>query len=239
MAFWSDVVLSSIASAAAGAALPYAVKRVHALGHRRANRRFWCNDTPTLSVVYNIWNAERAHEPEPVVNFAVAYALGGYLPQLGGFADVHLFTDRDGESVPRKGNLLLVGGPLSNSLTREFMDLLSPRYRFRAAGPDAREIVDTQGTARFTPQFDATAAQTYDVGWFIRAPNPKSSMHVVVVAYGTYGIGTQAVLRFLMDVANLRKLSLRGHEAVEGVVGAKVAMGRIVSTELLTTPHHR
>jgi len=100
----------------------------------------------------------------------------------------------DEPSVDRTKNLILVGGPGINAVTKDALDLLKPKLQFGYARPGLVEIRDLAPE----PESDNGNYPSYtpepgkDYGVIIRACNPFDSTKVAVILAGAYGHGTWA-----------------------------------------------
>ena len=129
---------------------------------------------------------------------AVAFReLGSYFGKIGTQFDAVYVDEAD---LDRRKNLILLGGPDTNSVTRDALASLSPRVRIVDPGPGkVMEIHDLApgsaageaGTGR-RPRVKKYRSQpeAVDYGIIIRARNPFSPGNALVVIAGAYGYGT-------------------------------------------------
>jgi hypothetical protein len=90
----------------------------------------------------------------------------------------------------RRGNLILIGGPDVNEITREVMQALGGQLRF---GDPARHevfIEDTKTGQKFLPRLGDSGDVVLDYGLSIRAPNPFNANRLVLIVAGSFGYGT-------------------------------------------------
>ena len=85
-------------------------------------------------------------------------------------------------------NIILVGGPITNQLTREILKFFP--YNF-----EGHSIVKTDGTIRIEPSKNSKE----DCGMLIMANNPKNKNKKIVIAAGCYGYGTLIVSEAISD----------------------------------------
>jgi S-layer family protein len=199
--------------------------------YRNYGRRwFWACGHDTASLIYGQWSVQRGGEFEPVVNLAVVSAVLDTVNSLSEALTVRIDSSRP-SGIDRHANLILVGGPLANPLTTELCERMTCRFSNDVATP--RAVVDNMTGAHIESKVDGNGNIIQDVGWFIRAPNPYSADHVVIIAAGNYGVGTQAVLRYLTSPAMIRRFRQhRRKSSFQGVVTTKLDGGVIHAVEL-------
>jgi hypothetical protein len=102
-------------------------------------------------------------------------------------------------------NLVLLGGPDGNVITKEVVEKLHLTIR---PGDPALHIVTLYDDARgkeYTPSRRADGELVNDYGVVVRAPNPLHPRSHVLLIAGSYGSGTWAGARLITDPEFLRK----------------------------------
>ncbi len=125
--------------------------------------------------------------------------LGSYFSKIGTQFDAVYVDEAD---LDRKRNLILLGGPDTNIVTRDALASLSPRVRIFDPGPGkAMEVHDLapgpatgEAVTGRKPRVRKYRSQpeAVDYGIIIRARNPFSPGNALVVIAGAYGYGTWA-----------------------------------------------
>lgn len=107
---------------------------------------------------------------------------------------VRLSEFAPGETL--RGNLLLLGGPSPNAMTREVLDNVRTNIE-GAPQPDGTfGLRDRQTGITYMPAFSEEGRIQRDVGVIISSPNPFDAQHRSIVIYGITGYGTWAAARF-------------------------------------------
>jgi len=103
----------------------------------------------------------------------------------------------------KKNNLLLVGGPIPNSLVTSLFDRKEIVYKF--GGEDGHSIINNKGL-EINPQIKE-GQKKFDLGIITRIKNPYNIDNDIIISCGSYGWGTQAALRILKDKDSLEYLN--------------------------------
>jgi hypothetical protein len=201
--------------------------------NRRLPIMFWTKGANKLTIVYST-SIKKVYRLSEIDSIKYDFSAVGEASQyLRAFSEISLNSDED--QIAKEGNLLIIGGPMTNRLTQEFADQLNPDFFFYDLNEDIRELCNKNKTTRFFSEFDKNGNIIYDVGWFIRDVNPLNDESVVIIAAGNYGYGTLAAVRFISSVKHLRELKFGRNHHIEGIVGVKIENGRIISSKLITT----
>jgi hypothetical protein len=96
-----------------------------------------------------------------------------------------------------KTNLILLGGPDSNRISRLFMDKVRSGLRFGNPARHEIGVVDAVNHKTYNPYFVRTREDAIDHAVVITAPNPFSREHTAIFVAGSYGYGTWGGIRFL------------------------------------------
>jgi hypothetical protein len=141
--------------------------------------------------------------------------------------------------TPRElsSDLVLVGGPVANDVTRTMLAKLDGvlSYAF-AEDPDheAHVVFDRQSGHALAPRYEKSGCPVSDHALIIRAPNPLApdTSELVIVA-GCWEHGTAAAAEKLGDRKLLRKLKKMKH--FEVLVETTVVNGAHYNTKVLET----
>jgi hypothetical protein len=134
-------------------------------------------------------------------------------------------------------DLVLIGGPVANAVTRTMMAKLSGAVSYAFADdPDhAAAVVHDRRTGRvLAPQYDESGYPVSDQALIIRTPNPLApdTAELVIVA-GCWEHGTAAAAEKLGDRKFLRRLKRMKH--FEALVETTVVNGAHYNTKLVET----
>ena len=154
--------------------------------------------------------------------------LTGYFQRIGFKRFTVVYSDQIGwaDRKPLEGNLILIGGPDTNTLAKEVLERLSLGIEFlelpphvlaqrrgdRPVVPRSRRGGGKQPPAAWRvpvfrdlsdgtlhgPRLDGEQVLT-DCGVVIRCPNPFDRRHSVLILSGSYGFGTWGTARFVQS----------------------------------------
>jgi hypothetical protein len=188
---------------------------VDQIPYRRA-RVFWRPlFTSQIQVVVSRFESPSFNEPTGLVGGGDAIALreiSAYLSRIGFRKHKVVYVDEAG--LDRKNNLILLGGPDANAVTRDALKLIGARFQLVDPGPGhPAEIRDTAPVESHATLSGArTAVRAYaptadtDYGVVIRARNPFNPEKWLVIFAGAYGYGTWGGVELaLSDHAFLRQ----------------------------------
>lgn len=170
--------------------------------HLNKSRKFW---TPFieggLQIVLGRFREFDAFEQSGVLGVGDAIAmteLKSHIESIG-FSGIPIsFADRlDGDSL--KTNLVLLGGPDANRLTREAAKRINSTLTF--GNPDRYEIALYDGTngRAFVPRRNIKGAVENDFGIILLCKNPFALQKRVLLCAGSFGYGTWACVRFILS----------------------------------------
>lgn len=109
----------------------------------------------------------------------------------------------------KRHNLISVSGPIPNAVTKFLLERNEINYAF--GGSDGHSIISkTNPTLKFDPQKNDKGIITNDFGIITRMQNPYNPDKEAIIVCGSYGWGTQAALRILMDKDSLIYLNKFG-----------------------------
>lgn len=101
-----------------------------------------------------------------------------------------------------ENNLLVLGGPEHNRVTKMLLDQLAPQLPFTAAN----NIITWDGDTYEGDAVNGTIANDY--GYVVRAANPFNSKSRIVIMAGSHTYGTVAAARWLTNEGSSRKLPI-------------------------------
>ncbi len=191
-------------------ATPYGVSKfIRWKNTTRPFGRFW---SPMVAGGLSIITAAEEREPEiksQVFDFlAVNDAITKFKTFLG--QEFVPFTCDATSTECLSRNLLLVGGPIPNDVSKELMKSPSVRYVFRVNDSpeslgklEGNDIVDRKDTGFVRrPEFEDSVVKQ-DCGIITKCANPFHSGRQAVIVAGCYGWGTWAALESLLNPKNL------------------------------------
>jgi len=116
-----------------------------------------------------------------------------------------------------KGNLLLVGGPGANSITRDILERIPVRYKFN---DDA--IIDITNVNFYRKPDIKDNNLSKDYGVITKCYNPYNEKKYVIIAMGCYGWGTWASLKATLDPAIVKFLTKKNADLYQVLVSIEV-----------------
>jgi hypothetical protein len=132
------------------------------------------------------------------------FELHGHIRAANPHSEVRVFKADDPQPDDLASHLVILGGPDWNDLAKQIPQLV-PGFpvRQQSDGADPRnayfEVPADDGVDRHGPVLSDRDELTWDVGLFLRAPNPANRKRTLTVCTGMYGLGTWAVVRSLTD----------------------------------------
>ena len=203
----------------------------------RHGRRFWKPYTLEGSqIVLGRFSEFTPFESTGLVGLGDAIALSELRDYLGGLGLREYqvtYADRlTGEDLA--SNLVLLGGPDANSITKEILANIRTTIRF--GNPEIYEIAmyDTKSSVIYAPLRDPdTDELVRDYGLIVRSANPYGpSKHVLVLA-GSYGFGTMAAARYATSKEFLEDPIVANAKAIECVVSADIVRDEPLNLRLV------
>ena len=108
------------------------------------------------------------------------------------------YADRlDGDAL--KTNLVLLGGPDANRLTRETIRRVGSTLKFGDPDRHVIALFDTVGGQQFVPRRNRHGVSENDFGIVFSCKNPFAARKRIVLCAGSFGYGTWACVRFLLS----------------------------------------
>lgn len=161
------------------------------------------------------------YEPSGLVGIGDALAMATVHSMFLGYAEISLQTSviraryaRINQLFEFNPNIITIGGPFGNSLTRAAMST-----NLIALGFDGLTIVDRRGKQRYEAMLDESYLTGTDWGMLLCLPNPFHKEGRVIVVAGIYGYGTYGATTLLSEI---NKHSLLADIAVKGFFEALV-----------------
>jgi hypothetical protein len=243
--YWADSMIVFFRDQFFGAAFGLALSAVitFALARVRISRakRLWRLEKPdSLTVVLSTSGYELTEAYErKMTGLGQARALGMLVPSLTrAYGNINtnavtLSVYSDGAS--REGDLILLGGPKNNEVTRDVLLRLATvlpvtlrtegdEVIVRRTADGGEEVLEPASTP--SPSRDRPG---YDYGYILRARNCFNSATSMTVFAGTHTYGTAAAVRYFLENAKMLR-SLGGHQYV------LVVKVRVMGDEYIETP---
>jgi hypothetical protein len=136
------------------------------------------------------------------------FELHGHIRAANPRSDVRVFKERDLQPDDLASHLVILGGPDWKSLSRRIPELL-PDFPVRTVSDETDprdayfEVPERDGVTTHRPVLSDDGELIWDVGLFLRAPNPANRKRTLTICAGMYSLGTWAAVRSLTD-ANFR-----------------------------------
>ena len=167
----------------------------------------------------------------PRVSLTEARAFGQLAPRWREVGiDYTLIDSRDvnGQYVGSR-NMLVLGGPLHNELTKTVLQLMSERLPFTCE-LDPLSIRLAQGS--YYPSYDPESGHvTEDYAIILRAPNPldSSGIHTMMLVFGCHGFGTEGGVKLLTVSRLTRGLVAKvGNKSFVALVRVRIVAGQYI-----------
>lgn len=180
--------------------------------------------------------ASSGYEPSGLVGIGDALAMATIHAMFLGYREITLQTSvvraryaRIGQLFENNPNIISVGGPSVNSLTRTAMSTNPITLGF-----DGLTLVDRRENRRYDALLDVDHLKGTDWGMLLCLPNPSHKSGRVVVVAGVYGYGTHGATRLLAELdkhSELSSVASRGF--FEALVEVPVQDGLIRSPNLV------
>ena len=195
---------------------------------RSSSRRRWALTAPERMRICIAASpeVETGEYRRPSTGIGQAIALALIAPSISrGWRDIDIQSVYFPHELPGQdleSDLILLGGPKTNDLTRSALDELGNRLGITQ---DGSAII--AGGQRFEGLTDADAV-AHDYGLVIRTANPFSTKHRLIILSGSHTYGTVAAARFLVESPEARRA---GELAV--VVRSRVQSGHALRPEVV------
>lgn len=132
------------------------------------------------------------------------FELHGHLRAANPHSDVRVFKADDIQPDDLASHLVILGGPDWNELAKRIAELV-PDFPIRQVSDESDpqrayfEVPTGEGVETHRPVLSDDGELIWDVGLFLRAPNPANRKRTLAVCTGMYSLGTWAVVRALTD----------------------------------------
>ncbi|MBL7259285.1 hypothetical protein [Paractinoplanes lichenicola] len=224
-----DVVINLVA-AAIGAAAAWSVARFKRWRRERRSRRFW-GGMATRGVTVVIGAQDPAAlgrwEPSGLVGMGDAMALitlQRELEAIGCRVDVRSAEALAPEHLER--DLLLLGGPDANKITRDTLEHYDQVLKLTVPGFKSHEVAirDTRSDRYYAPRKGADDEWVLDYGLLVRLPNPLSNGRrtEVLILAGCWGYGTEGAAKAVSELDFLKEVGVKKNRFFEALVRTTV-----------------
>jgi len=169
-------------------------------------------------------DGENLWEASGLVGTGDAIAAGkvhGYLQNLG-VENCEIVSAHNYPGTKLGKNLVLVGGPDANSVTKKVMEKLSTRLQLGDPSRHIISIVDSVSGEVFNPTVSSAGEVTSDHGLVLRTANPFNPKAFVLVLAGSFGQGTLAAALFVDQEDLLSQKTFGSFKAFEALVKSDV-----------------
>ena len=136
------------------------------------------------------------------------FELHGHIRAANPRSDVRIFKVSELQTDDLASHLVILGGPDWNKLAKRIPRLV-PDFPVRQVSDETDprrayfEVPTGNGADKHGPVLSDDDELIWDVGLYLRAPNPANRKRTLTVCSGMYSLGTWAVVRALTD-ANFR-----------------------------------
>jgi hypothetical protein len=178
------------------------------------------------------------------------FELHGHIRAANPHSEVRVFRFMDLEADDLAAHLVIVGGPDWNQLAKRIPELV-PDFPVRQVSDETDprrayfDVPTGDGVDKHGPELSDGGELIWDVGMFLRAPNPVNRKRTLTVCAGMYSTGTWAVVRALTDVkfrdrnADYLNERFSGVDAFSILMRILVLNGREALTPDWTVPDNR
>lgn len=178
------------------------------------------------------------------------FELHGHIRAANPHSDVRIFKESELQPDDLASHLVILGGPDWNKLAKRIPRLV-PDFPVRQVSDekDPRrayfEVPTGNGVDKHGPVLSDDDELIWDVGLFLRAPNPANRKRTLTVCTGMYSLGTWAAVRTLTDVkfrdrnADYLNERFSGANAFSILMRILVLNGREALTPDWTMPDNR
>jgi hypothetical protein len=195
----------------------------------RKARRFWKDFAAERShVIIGRFHEFDGFEPSGLIGVGDAAALGeleGFFDRLQ-FPRLSLGNSGDATGNDLKQNLVLLGGPDANEISKQVAEKIPSTIRF--GNPLRHEIsmFDSQSGRVFTPKQTSDGQRvSLDYGLIYKVPNPFSPDYSLVLVAGSFGYGTWAGIQYITSPAFLDDHSIESTPYFELLIETDVILG--------------
>jgi hypothetical protein len=132
-------------------------------------------------------------------------------------------------------NLIMLGGPDNNAISKRFLSLVNPTFRSGLDAPNEIAVRDSIRERRYTPDIDPSdEGISTDYGIIISRENPFSSnKSAALYIAGSFGYGTWAGAKFVTSEEFLNNNDVKSGSPFECLVETTVFMDSPQSSKLI------
>jgi len=178
-----------------------------ARAERSALRALWSERE--YAIVFHSYRNPEQGEFEHIVNINAVRAVALLTECHGRLEAKSQLYSSAADVAPVDGsNIVMLGSPASNKMTRETYKRIDPSLRYVSVINDGpRHILDRQTGQRFESVV-SRGSQTSDYGLVTKLRSPFGSRHWILIIEGNYGAGTAGGARLTTDGATLDALNV-------------------------------
>jgi hypothetical protein len=223
-------VFINLAAAAIGAFIAWSWARFRRWQRERRARRFWGGmATRGVTVVIGVQDRDALGRWEPsglvgMGDVAALIAIQRELREIG--CQVRVLPVDSLAPEDRERDLVLLGGPDANELTRATMERFEGRLSITVPGSKLHNVAlrDSVSKKIFAPQHGADGDLVLDYGLVVRTPNPLSNGRrtEVLILAGCWGYGTTGAAEAVCDSEFLQHSVVSKNRYFEAIVRTAV-----------------
>lgn len=166
----------------------------------------------------------RAWEASTLMGTGDALALGIIMGVLNnvGIKDIDVVPTYNFSGDRYQNNLILLGGPDANIVSREFYNKIDTNFKF--GDPNINEITlyDTKENLSYRPKYNTNKKVIRDYGFAFKTENPFNSETNIILLAGCYGFGTCSAAQLFESSRLLDKLKKSKNGEFEALVYSDV-----------------
>lgn len=133
-----------------------------------------------------------------------------------------------------KSNLILLGGPDANKITKDAVVAIDSTFQFGDPSEHVISFYDSETGKTYAPskRVDSQDIER-DYGVIIKTDNPFAKDKKILIIAGSFGYGTWAGARFTMGEKFLSNPSVKAGHSVEALIKTDVSFGAPQEIELV------
>lgn len=166
----------------------------------------------------------RAWEASTLMGTGDALALGIIMGVLNnvGITNIDVVPTYNFSGDRYQNNLILLGGPDANKLTREFYNKMETNLKF--GNPDINEITlkDSKVGLRYGPKYGKNSRVIGDYGFAFKTENPYNPESQVILLAGCFGFGTCSAAQLFESSRLLNEINKSPNDEFEALVYSDV-----------------
>lgn len=177
----------------------------------------------------------RAWEASTLMAAGDAIALGTMMGVLNnvGIKDIDVVPTYNFSGDRYQNNLILLGGPDANKLTREVYNKLETNFRF--GNPDKNEITlyDSKEKMKYSPKYNSNNEVVGDYGFAFKSKNPFNPETDVIILAGCFGFGTCSAAQIFETNRIIQEIEKNEKEEFEVLVYSDVIKDWVQKPKLI------